>query len=483
MNDYVTPVHAALPLAHRGPPRAGRRGADLHRALRRRPDERRSAASERPVHTVLSGPAGGVTSAMLRRAARASTASARLRHGRHLDRRRRSARRRADDLALDRGRRCSRPRCRRSTCAASAPAAARSPTSPTLTGSLRVGPRSAGAEPGPGLLRPRRHGTDRDATPTSCSATCRRGSLGGDDGARRRRRPRGRRPASARRSASTPEDAAKGIIDIANEIMLGALRVITVQRGARSARLRHRRLRRRRRRCTPTRWPRCSAATRCSCRPIPACCRRSASSRPTSRTSSCRPSSARPTALDPADVWSRFAGARRRRPTAGSRSRTSRPTDASIHYALDLRYEQQGFEVSVDVAADELARGRWPSARRASTPCTSGSTASRFHVPVRTGRAARGRARAAPHAADRRADARRPAAMPRPRIIETQPAYFDGAWQETPHYDRAELGVGNRIDGPAIIRQYDTTTRAAARPLRRGRRARQHPDLAGRGGE
>ena len=43
-------------------------------------------------------------------------------------------------------------------------------------------------------------------------------------------------------------------------------------------------------------------------------------------------------------------------------------------------------------------------------------------------------------------------------IIETRPAYFDGKWQETPHYDRLKLGVATRIDGPAIIRQYDTTT-------------------------
>ena len=43
-------------------------------------------------------------------------------------------------------------------------------------------------------------------------------------------------------------------------------------------------------------------------------------------------------------------------------------------------------------------------------------------------------------------------------VLETRPAYFNGAWQDTPHYDRGKLGVGARIEGPAIIRQYDTTT-------------------------
>jgi len=43
-------------------------------------------------------------------------------------------------------------------------------------------------------------------------------------------------------------------------------------------------------------------------------------------------------------------------------------------------------------------------------------------------------------------------------IIETRPAYFGGEWQDTPHHDRGRLGIGDRIAGPAIIRQYDSTT-------------------------
>jgi N-methylhydantoinase A len=43
-------------------------------------------------------------------------------------------------------------------------------------------------------------------------------------------------------------------------------------------------------------------------------------------------------------------------------------------------------------------------------------------------------------------------------ILETRKAYFNGAWQDTPHYDRSKLGVGTRVEGPAIVRQYDTTT-------------------------
>ena len=36
-------------------------------------------------------------------------------------------------------------------------------------------------------------------------------------------------------------------------------------------------------------------------------------------------------------------------------------------------------------------------------------------------------------------------------------AYFDG-WQDTPIYDREKLLPGNRLSGPAIIEQMDSTT-------------------------
>ena len=43
-------------------------------------------------------------------------------------------------------------------------------------------------------------------------------------------------------------------------------------------------------------------------------------------------------------------------------------------------------------------------------------------------------------------------------VIEPRPCYFAGAWHDTPNYDRDRLGEGARIDGPAIVVQYDTTT-------------------------
>ena len=36
--------------------------------------------------------------------------------------------------------------------------------------------------------------------------------------------------------------------------------------------------------------------------------------------------------------------------------------------------------------------------------------------------------------------------------------YFEGAWQETPVYERALLRPGNQFCGPALVRQDDCTT-------------------------
>ena len=99
-------------------------------------------------------------------------------------------------------------------------------------GGLRVGPQSAGADPGPGLLRARRHAARPSPTPTSSSA----GSipayfLGGrmslDDEA----------AADARSARSRPsvglDDAAlaEGMLAIINAKMADAMRTITVKQG------------------------------------------------------------------------------------------------------------------------------------------------------------------------------------------------------------------------------------------------------------
>lgn len=47
-------------------------------------------------------------------------------------------------------------------------------------------------------------------------------------------------------------------------------------------------------------------------------------------------------------------------------------------------------------------------------------------------------------------------AEPRPR--GTRRVYFDGEYVETPIYGRADLGAGARVDGPAIVEEFGSTT-------------------------
>ncbi len=97
-------------------------------------------------------------------------------------------------------------------------------------GTLKVGPQSAGADPGP--LCYGKGGTERrpSPTPTSCSA----GSRPTCSAARSRSTSSGRAPASRRSppsSASRPRRCAAGVLEISAWNQANALRQVTVKRG------------------------------------------------------------------------------------------------------------------------------------------------------------------------------------------------------------------------------------------------------------
>jgi N-methylhydantoinase A len=52
----------------------------------------------------------------------------------------------------------------------------------------------------------------------------------------------------------------------------------------------------------------------------------------------------------------------------------------------------------------------------------------------------------------------RGAADPSNAAIEEHSVYFDGEWLPTTIYDRSKLVPGNRIEGPAIVTEFDSTT-------------------------
>jgi N-methylhydantoinase A len=411
-----------------------------------------AAASERPVHTVLSGPAGGVTSTMM------------------LSRRSGFSKLLAFDMGgtstdvaviID-----GQATISRSTEVGMFPA--KVPTLDVrsvgagggsiadvseLTGSLRVGPRSAGARPGP--VSYGRGGTE----PAVSDANVVLGYLppvllGGDmtldvDSAR---------TAVARvgeQLGLSPEDAAKGIIDIANEVMLGALRVITVQRGLDprefgivafgGAGPLHANAMAELLGCYPVLVP-TNPGVLCALGFLEADFRNEFVQTYIRSTKG----------LDAAEIWSRF-GELEAKAQEWLKEQEVSEADASITFALDLRYEQQGFEVAVDVsAADVRAKGDLSRTLADFHDIHERLYGVRFHVPVELV-ALRVVARGATPPVDE-APLATAGGDVKAAILETRPAYFNGAWHDTPHYDRTRLGVGARVEGPAIIRQYDTTT-------------------------
>ena len=411
-----------------------------------------AAASERPVHTVLSGPAGGVTSTvMLSRRTGLSKLLAFDMGGTSTD----------VSVIID-----GEATISRSTEVGMFPA--KVPTLDVrsvgagggsiadvseLTGSLRVGPRSAGARPGPASYG--RGGTE----PAVSDANVVLGYLppvllGGDMKLD---------VEAARKAVSTvgtqlglsPEDAAKGIIDIANEVMLGALRVITVQRGLDprefgivafgGAGPLHANAIAELLGCYPVLVP-----------PNPGVLCALGFLEADFRNEFVQTFIRSTTGLDAAEIWKRF-GELEAKAEEWLTEQQVTAADASITYSLDLRYEQQGFEVSVPVRAEDIKKkGELTQTLADFHDIHERLYGVRFHVPVELV-ALRVIARGATAPVDEAAllpsgdDA---AAA----VIETRPAYFDGAWHDTPHYDRTRLGVGSDVEGPAIIRQYDSTT-------------------------
>ncbi|MFT3964274.1 MAG: hydantoinase/oxoprolinase family protein [Sphingobium sp.] len=410
------------------------------------------AASERPVHTVLSGPAGGVTSTVV---LSQTTGRARL-------------------LAFDMGGTSTdvavimdgKAAISRSTEVGYFPA--KVPTlevrsvgagggsigdvSP-LTGSLRVGPRSAGAQPGPVCYN--RGGTE----PTVSDANAVLGYLppqlvGGDmdldiPAAR----------AAIEQAVAAPlglsiEDAAKGILDIANEVMLGALRVITVQRGL---------------------DPRDfgivafggagplhanAMAEVLGCYPVvvptnPGVLSALGFVQSEFKNEFVQTFIRRADRIDPADLGGRF-GTLQDKAVAWLDGQEIADEDRRLTFTLDLRYEQQGFEVEVPVDTDTALSGDLTSAIDTFYDLHERTYGVRFDVPVELVAlrlTAIGVTEPVTVATKKSSGGRVEDAL-----IDHRPAYFKDAWIDTPNYDRDRLDPGMRVEGPAIIRQYDTTS-------------------------
>ncbi len=410
------------------------------------------AASERPVHTVLSGPAGGVTStAMIARRTGYDKLLAFDMGGTSTD----------VSVVID-----GKPVISRSTEVGSFPA--KVPTLDVrsvgagggsiaavaeLTKSLRVGPQSAGAMPGPVAYR--RGGTK----PTVSDANVVLGYLppvllGGDmeldvDGATAAVGTIGE-PLEL-----SPEDAAQGIIDIANEVMLGALRDITVQKGL-----------------DPREFGIVAfggagplhgnaMAELLGCYPViipanPGVLSALGFLEAEFKNEFVQTFIRQVAEIDAQDVWSRFAELSGKAQTWLVEEDVAE-SDRKIAYSIDFRYEQQGFEVTVEVdPALVEAAGSLDPVVADFHDVHERLYGVRFDVPVELV-ALRVVATGATPPVNAETYAGVQGTLEE-ALIETRKGYFRNSWYDTPHYDRDRIAPGTKIPGPAIIRQYDTTS-------------------------
>lgn len=451
MNDYVRPIMTRYLSRIEDRLREEKVGARLHIVRSDGGLMSAAAAADRPVHTVLSGPAGGVTATAM------------------------IARRSGYDklLAFDMGGTSTdvsvivdgNPEITRSTEVGAFPA--KVPTLDVksvgagggsiaevseLTKSLRVGPRSAGAFPGP--VSYGRGGTEATVSDANVVLGYLPPVLLGGDMALDVPGAEAAVKTIGDGIGLATHDAAQGIIDIANEVMLGALRMVTVQRGF-----------------DPREFGIVAfggagplhanaMAELLGCYPIIV-----------------PPNSGVLSALgflesdfknefvqtfitgaetvDPAQVWSRFDNLTQKA-QQWLEEQDVEKDDQGISYALDLRYEQQGFEVSVDVAASDIGGAGLTAVLNNFHTKHERIYGVRFSVPVELVAmrvVATGATPTVTQTPNQSSGDDLAAA-----VMETRKAYFKGAWHDTPNYDRSKLTTQMKIQGPAIIRQYDSTT-------------------------
>ena len=137
-----------------------------------------------------------------------------------------------------------------------------------------------------------------------------------------------------------------------------------------------------------------------------------------------------------------------------------KPHKITVKRAFDMRYVGQEHPVTVDLPMSVFARagpqGDQAAFRRRCTCCataprrrTSASEVVSLRVTVDgpDAEAAAGEDQAAA-----------PAAPPKSAFTGKRPVSFDGKFRDAPTYRRAELLAGNKISGPALIEEHASTT-------------------------
>jgi N-methylhydantoinase A len=322
---------------------------------------------------------------------------------------------------------------------------------PELTKALRVGPQSAGAMPGPACYG--RGGSDA----TVSDANLVLGYLPEELLGGRMKLDKAAAVAAVQKIADamgvTVMEAARGIIDIANENMFGALRMISVQQGydprefalmgfGGAGSLHSNAVAK-----LMGSWPVIVPIS-----PGVLCAAGDATTR--SRAETARSFSRRKSQTTDAHVHATLSEMADQAKAALIADGID-AGDITLTYAIDVRYYGQGFEVpmSVDLAdfttggIAKLAAAFDEEHRRLFT-----FNMETEHELVNLRCVALGKALELPIAAIEKGDGDAKAAR-----LRDHKMWVDGGWRDGAIYDRAKLRAGDKIEGPAIVTEMDST--------------------------
>ncbi len=324
---------------------------------------------------------------------------------------------------------------------------------PQLTKALRVGPQSAGAEPGPAA-----YGKGGEA-PTVTDANVVLGYLppslvGGEM----------KLDAGAARTAvqtvadgmglADAETAAAGIVDIVNENMFGALRLVSVQQGfdprefalvafGGAGPLHANALAK-----LLGSWP-------VIVPPSPGVLCAYGDATTSLRDESARTFIRRFSETSDEEVKAALAALAAEAQASLDAEGVARQ-DQTVTYQVDVRYHGQGFEVPVDVTLDQFTSGGLASVgatfdEQHTRLFTFALDAEHELVNLRAVVTGRPPKVVAPQLPSGGADASAA------RYGDTK-VYVDGGWAQAGLYDRDKLAAGNVVTGPAVVTEMDSTT-------------------------
>ena len=324
---------------------------------------------------------------------------------------------------------------------------------PELTGALRVGPQSAGAQPGPAAYG--NGGTEPTVTDANVVLGYLPGSakLGGDMALDTEAAQKAV-TTIATALDRTVEDAAAGIIDIVNENMFGALRLVSIEQGydprdfaliafGGAGPLHANALGR-----LMNSWPVIIPPG-----PGVLCASGDATTRvrdEASRTFIRRFSET--SASEIRDIFSELAQS-----AAATLDADQVPREEQeVTFQADLRYHGQGLLLTVDTSLEQLEQDGLDSIGNAFDSIheqlfTFALEVEKELVNLRAVVQGRESDVAAPALEDGSADASA-------AVIAEQSVYMDGASHTAPILDRGLLKAGNQIEGPAIITEMDSTS-------------------------